>query len=191
VGCEVRSKGSRGALIPVTPLRVVPSPISIICTSHSKCQATTPQPGAAQVVLHVLAELETGPRTPLLHLLLTHLLTTTTRMMTQRKGEVPRVGSLVVRGGKPLLCINLLGTCADCGRWGVSGLSVQNPDSRRPPVPGGSTVRDLLRRAAECVISPIHLCSNLTEVRVQSGPCPRSSHAHGRDLHWRRTHAWE
>lgn len=39
-----------------------------------------------------------------------------------------------------------------CSDLVSSGLSIQNPDSgRRPEIPGGDAVREVLRRAAQCV----------------------------------------
>ena len=51
-----------------------------------------------------------------------------------------------------------------------SGLSIQNPDRAGPHVPGGDMVRDLLRRAAECVLLFVSL--HLTDTYLRAGPPP-------------------
>lgn len=70
------------------------------------------------------------------------MMTTTTTTMTRKV----RAGLRVEKGGKHFIQFSIalsVNRGHDC-----SGISVENPDSRRS-VPGGDMVRDLLRRAAQ------------------------------------------
>jgi hypothetical protein len=74
-------------------------------------------------------------------------------MVTMMKeGTKGRVGLLEVRGGRRSSYFSFVTNVLR--RLGYSGISIQNPDRPGGLPPGGDMVRDLLRRAAECVYSP-------------------------------------
>lgn len=77
-------------------------------------------------------------------LILTTMTQKTTRILTKFK---QKAGLLVEKGGSsPLILMKEM--CASNKRF--SGISIENPDSRRS-VPGGNTVKEILQRAAQCV----------------------------------------
>jgi hypothetical protein len=100
---------------------------------------------------------------------------TMTMTMMVKKELRARVGSQVVKEGGYFRRVGdgRLPGANVC----LSGISVQNPD-RPGTVPGGNVVRDLLRRAAECVLNLSRFIFEfgreflLMDVFLSAGPAP-------------------